>query len=162
MGKIKKEILFAVLGLVLAVCILLLKLFVFTEQKKNVEDVILSESISISYPVNADNEKILVSILELFSFSTDSINENITDGGLFSSLKDLDIKIVAQANISDEQYTLLEVKGPTETKRILIKEGTVIDNLLVKKISNKYIVLESNGVEYTIKLFHTKKLNLTN
>lgn len=162
MGKIKKEFFTIGFGLLFAVFILLFKLFVFSEKKISVEDVALDESVLISYSVTDKTENLLVSSLELFAFSTDSIGTATSDESLLSVLENLSVRIVAQANVAGVQYTLIEIISPTKSKRLLVKEGSIVGDVLVKKISKQHIVIESNGVEYVIKLFHPKKLNLTN
>ena len=133
---IKKELLFVVLGFLLAVSLLLFKLFFFSEEKGDVEDVMLDETISITYSVNDDKEKLLVPILELFAFNTDSIKTKTNDESLLSALENLDVKIIAQANISNEQYTLLEVTSPTKSKSLLIKPvlGTATRVIVLVKV----------------------------
>jgi hypothetical protein len=114
------------------------------------------EFISVANEANSDD--LLLPTLLMMGFTADALDLN-KKSDIYSALEHINVKIIAQSSVGDVLHTLLEVSSPQETKRIVITEGTMVSDYVVKSIDSKQLILEKNNEEYTIKLFHPKELN---
>ena len=95
-------------------------------------------------------------ILQLFGI--EKSDGEVGGGDLLPELESHSVKILAQASIAGKGSTLLEVVSQGKTVQQKAEVGVTINGLLVKSIEDKKIVIEKDGNEYVIKLFHQKKL----
>jgi len=159
----KSNILSAGAGIGLGMLTLVLSL-VFSSFKNDASaKIALDDSVTVSYFTVENKDKLLATTLTLFGFDANSSHlTNDNDNLLSLSLsEDITVRIVAQAKVGDIQNTMLEVISANETKRIQVKEGSLINGLLIKSITDKHLVVEKDTAEHIIKLFHPKELNST-
>jgi len=123
---------------------------------------VIDDSVTVSYFSVENKEKLLVTTLNLFGINDSAPPLTDDNVNLLSLSEDITVRIVAQAKIGDIHNTMLEIISANETKRIQVKEGSVINGLLIKSITDKQLVVEKDTIEHIIKLFHPKDLNSTN
>jgi len=157
----KSNILSSGAGIGLGVLALVLSL-VFSSFKNDISaKMALDDSVTVSYFTVKNKEKLLATTLTLFGFEANNSHLTNDNDNLLSLSEDITVRIVAQAKVGDIQNTMLEIISANETKLIQVKEGSVINGLLIKSITDKYLVVEKNTAEHIIKLFHPKELNST-
>jgi len=161
MIKIGKKLFVAIgIGVLCALILLLIKLFFMDGYGAN-EKVSINESVNINDTHTDGKEKLDLVVLKLFDFNLDSYIDKDENAELLTLPGNYQVKIVAQSTVASTIATLIEVSSPKETKRVLVKEGDIVNDLLIKSISEQHIVVENKGKEFIIKLFHPKELNLT-
>jgi hypothetical protein len=140
--------------------LLVSQLFFSVFEKNTSLSTSLDESVAIKYSTTESKDTLLNITLTLFGFDSDDINDlTKRSDGLLS--EDVTVRIVAQAKVGDAQKTILEVISANETSRLLVQEGSVVNGLLIKSITDKNLVVEKDTVEHIIKLFHSKELKST-
>lgn len=159
MNKINKEtLLSAIVGVILGVAFLAVNLLFSSFDKVSSSSANVEEQVFIVVNNSDKTDDLLIPLLSMFGFNVDAF-KNSDKENLLLALENVSVRIVAQSSIGDDLHTLLEVKTPKETKRIMVTEGTIVNGFLIKSINNKQLVLEKDKEEYTIKLFHPKDLN---
>jgi hypothetical protein len=121
----------------------------------------LDDSIMVSYFTVENKEELLETTLTLFGFATTDNHLTNDNDNLLSLSEDITVRIVAQAEIGDVQNTILEVISANETSRLRVHEGSVVNGLFIKSITDKHLVVKKDTVEHIIKLFHPKELKST-
>ena len=157
--KIGKELFFAAtIGIIWGLVFLTIIVIFSGDNSSTIQNSTINESVEINYPNIKNRDKLDFVVLKLFGLNIDSFEEQ-QDTDLLNLLESYQVKLVAQSKIAGEISTLLEVTTSKESKRLSVKEGDIINGLLVKSISEHHIVVEKQDKEYTIKLFHPKELN---
>ena len=119
-----------------------------------------NKAVPITYLAFGNSESLLSTMMALFNYEQPDAAQAGNDE-LLSLADNLSVKIVAQASVGNITKTLLEVTNTKETKRLMVQEGIFVGDLLIKKITNKVLIVEKDATEHTIKLFHPKELNST-
>lgn len=158
MNSLNKKSMFAVVvGMTLGSIFLVMNLLLSGENAA-ISSVNSDEQEFISVANEANSGDLLLPALLMMGFTADVLDlDKKSDINL--ALQHINVKIIAQSSVGDVLHTLLEVSTPQETKRIVITEGTMVSDYVVKSIDSKQLILEKDNEEYTIKLFHPKELN---
>jgi hypothetical protein len=157
----KKNIVAILTGIALGIIALVISLLFSSFQYTPSTKALLDDSVTVSYFSVENKELLLTTTLNLFGIEGNDTQLTNNNDSLILLSEDITVRIVAQAKIGDIHNTMLEVISAEETKRIQVQEGSVINGLLIKSITNKQLVVEKDDIEHIIKLFHPKELNST-
>lgn len=158
-STVDRNMLFAIsVGSILGIAISLVSAFLSVVTFNEPLAPNLNESKRVKYLLTDDKDAV-ARVLRLFNFEINESSDITLDSNLLSKLNNLTVKLVAQAKVADKHLTLLEVTSPNESVQIMVHEGAVVNGLTIKSILKKQLVIEKDGVEYVIKLFHPKEIN---
>ena len=156
--KMGKELFFAATIGILCGLVLLTVITIFMKNNTTtLQNSTINESVEINYPNIKNRDKLDIVALKLFGFNIDAF-EDEQNPDLLTLLESYQVKLVAQSKIAGKISTLLEVTTSKESKRLLVKEGDIINGLLVKSISEHHIVVENKIKNIRLSFFTLKNL----
>lgn len=147
-------------GVVVGLILLMFNVFLSFFNDLKLQDDNMTEMHSISNFTIKNHEHYIPITLSLFGFDNEYISNIKGVNTSLSLSEDIKVRIVAKADIGALNKTRIEIIRAKESSYIDIEEGTIVNGLLIKEINDKTLVVENNGIEHVITLFHPKDINL--